>query len=415
MLHQVVAIGDIHLQSTHPRNGARLAAVDQIIEEGVRLPGLIAWVQLGDVFHGRSTPADRNAIAERLVTMAWHAPVVIVRGNHDAPGDLDIFRRLDTNYDIVVATEPGEVTLQNTPTGAFLQLALLPYPQRAGLVAAGVTADATQEAGRRALEDIVRGFAANFETQRQAGSRFQLFAAHVNVLGSVTSNGQPVVGQEVSLDRGALDRLGPTVPKVLGHIHTPQRIGDARYAGSICRMDFGEVEEKRYLVVEWDDEGASYRSCPIAVAPMFHVEGVLSREGLTLAEDASDEVRTRFERREWAGCEVRLRYSFPASERAVLEQAAVDMVGLFEGAAHLQLEPVAIPDRALRAPEVASAKTLREKVDAWARVNGGRAVPATMCDKLARLEHDEPTQLLSAVANQVAAIETPAPREEVTL
>ncbi len=401
MLHQVVAIGDIHAQASHPRNAARLAALDQIIDEGVQLPGLTAWVQLGDVFHGRSTPADRNAIAERLLRMAFYAPVVIVRGNHDAPGDLDIFRRLETNYGIVVATEPCEVTLQNTPSGLWLPLALLPYPQKAGLVAAGVTADATLIAGREALADIMRGFAANLETRRLAGSAFQLFAGHVTVEGALASNGQPQVGIELALDRSMLDGLGP-IPKVLGHIHKPQAIGDALYVGSVCRMDFGEVEAKRYLVIAYDGEDVTYTSRPIAVAPMFHVEGTLNRTGFTLDSD-DPETGRRFLANDWAGCEVRVRYHFQASERSCLDEAVLQTA--FSSAERLQLEPVAIPDRALRAPEVASAKTLREKVDAWARLNGGTAVPATVCDKLARLEHDDAAQLLTEVANQVAAVE----------
>jgi len=404
MLHQVVAIGDIHLQSTHPRNGARLAALDQIIREGLALPRLALWALLGDVFHGRSTPQDRNDLATRLQQMAERAPVVILKGNHEAEGDLDIFGELHATWPIDVFDAPEVVGIR-TPNQIAFRVAVLPYPHKGQLIANGTAADETLQAAGGHLADIMRGFAADLHD-----ARYPLFLGHVNVAGAVCSNGQPNIGREIELDPGLFDLFAPRIPKILGHVHRAQPIGGGTYVGSVCRLDFNETEEKRYLVIEYLDDPDLFPvfvSSPIDVAPMFLIEGTLSREGFTLAGDTSDEVRARFNRRDWAGAEARVRYAFPASERAVLEQAAVDMVGLFEGAAHLQLEPVAIPDRALRAPEVASAKTLREKVDAWARVNGGRAVPATMCDKLARLEYDEPTQLLSAVANQVAAIETP--------
>jgi hypothetical protein len=72
-----------------------------------------------------------------------------------------------------------------------------------------------------------------------------LMIGHVNVAGAQLSNGQPSIGHEIELNPKHLDRLGD-IPKLLNHIHKPQTIAGAHYAGSVCRLDYGEIEEKRY-------------------------------------------------------------------------------------------------------------------------------------------------------------------------
>jgi hypothetical protein len=47
-----------------------------------------------------------------------------------------------------------------------------------------------------------------------------LFAAHVNVEGSIASNGQPSIGKELSITTEMLRMFGD-VAQILGHIHLP--------------------------------------------------------------------------------------------------------------------------------------------------------------------------------------------------
>lgn len=410
MLTSFIHIGDTHLHSGHPRNAARLAALDQIIAEGSALPTLGAWLWPGDLFHGRSTVEDRNALIDRVLRMAARAPVVVCPGNHgqESQGDLDFLARLRGEYPIYVVTQPRIVRFK-AATGVETAIAVLPYPQKAGLIAAGVTADATLQAGHEALAAILRDLGAWLESARLNGD-LTAFIGHVNVAGSRACAGQPQIGRELELDPHELGSLGGCYIG-LNHIHEPQEVGGAHYAGSIAPMDWGEVTPRSYNVIDcrrvgdviegylWD---YTVTRCPIRAARLIHVEGTLNRTGFTLESDDPD-IGRRFLENDWGGCEVRVRFSFLASERSCLDEAVLQTA--FSSAERLQLEPVAIPDRALRAPEVASAKTLREKVDAWARLNGGAAVPATVCDKLARLEHDDAAQLLTEVANQVAAAE----------
>ena len=66
---------------------------------------------------------------------------------------------------------------------------------------------------------------------------------------------------------------------------------------------------------------------------------------------------------------------------------------------------MAVPDRALRAPEVAAARTLPEKVEAWAR-HVGVATSDAVLMKLARLEQSDPAALVGEVEAWVRELET---------
>ena len=62
----------------------------------------------GDLYERRSTPAERRAASDWLRVVADRCPVVIVRGNHDALGDLPLLAKLRTKHPIRVedAREP---------------------------------------------------------------------------------------------------------------------------------------------------------------------------------------------------------------------------------------------------------------------------------------------------------------------
>ena len=202
MAFQIVGIGDWHQKSTSTRNAARMKALDQILQEGVQLPALAAWLQVGDVYDSRSTVEDRNTVAGSLVAMAQHAPVIVVGGNHCAPGDLDVLGKLASRWPIYVVTSPRVLSL-TLATGQPAHVACLPYPHRASLVAAGVGRDELLDVGMQALQDTCSRLAAELTEKTAELGGIGLFAAHVNVEGSIASNGQPSIGKELSITTGA--------------------------------------------------------------------------------------------------------------------------------------------------------------------------------------------------------------------
>lgn len=394
---QLVAIGDAHFGPQGGRNADRYRAFDQIVAAGLALDGLGAWLLLGDLFHARCTIDDRNALADRFRQMADRAPIVAIYGNHCMPGDLDIFGRLKAGYPISIVARPAVLSLRLATT-QMAAIACLPYPQRGGLISAGTTRSTTLEAGREALGAIVLGLAADLGEAKARGL-LTFTVAHLNVGGAISSVGQPQVGQEIEADPLMIQQLREHGPVLLGHIHRPQEIHGAYYAGSITAQDFGELEPKRFLIAEYEQTASRWThrvtSRPLDTPRLYHVDGDLTREGFSWRVTAGPGGEVQPAPASWIGCEVRARYRYRASERSVLTDALVQAE--FAQAAHLVLDPIAISDRALRAPQVAAARTLAEKVQAWAE-QSGHVVSPSLLAKLAVLEQSDPTAVLTSVA-----------------
>lgn len=434
MFTNLIHIGDVHA-APGPRNADRFRALDQIIAEGCALDILGAWLLPGDLNHARMTIEDRNALAGRLMWMASRAPVVICYGNHDAPGDLDVFAKLKTDWPIYVVDTPRCVSVLLADNGGQATIFVLPYPTKAGLVTAGIAHGDLIPTASDALDAIFMQAAADLDVARARGD-LTLMIGHVNVAGSTMSAGQPNVGHEIEIGPQQLARLGP-IYKGLNHIHVAQDLHGAYYAGSICRLSWGEIEPKSYLVITYDSTNwkeltaanipSMIERRPIDVAPMYHVEGELTAEGFTWRCTAGpggvsqepprcvcagylvDSTILLAEKGClkccgsgvcWHGCEVRVRVRFKQSARSILELARVR--GEFEGALRLEIEPIATPDRDIRAPEVALVRTLPEKLAVYAKV--ADLTPGQL-GKLAALEHHDPQRLLSDVAAEMARLE----------
>lgn len=401
MVTRFIHIGDVHLLHGHPRNADRLQSLDQIVNEAACLERLGAILIPGDLYHQRSTVDDRNALSLRLQQLASLAPVVLVRGNHDAPGDLDILSKLKARWPIYVVTRPMvlQVPLAGGETAA---IACVPYPDKNGLVAAAVAPGDIVPTAGQLLDVIFMQLAHELSLAAVAGC-IPLFFGHVNVRGSIASTGQPQIGMEIEVDVAMLERL-PAVYCGLSHIHKAQEIGRGVYAGSIAAMDYGEREPKSYNIIEAVRDGsewtATWTAEPIFTPPMFHVEGDLARDGFTLAAGTDAETKHRYHAGDWAGCDVRCRYTYLASEKSVLnEQLVRDQ---FPDALRLKVEAVAIADRELRAPEVAAARTLPEKLAAYRKEP---TLAPSMAEKVDALETHTTEQLLAMVAETLAAIE----------
>jgi hypothetical protein len=412
-----VCIGDMH-HKPDDRQPDRLAAFDQILREGKAVPHLAAWLVTGDIFDAGAAARDCNGIDERLQDMASVAPVVVCYGNHDRPGDLDGFARLAAPWPIMVVDRPWTVRfLSPVPSvdRQYVSIFVLPYPHRAGLVSLGLAPGAIVDAGADCLEPIFLTAAAELAEARARGD-VTLMMGHVNVVGAVASTGQPQVGREIELGTRHLDRLGD-IPKILGHIHKPQIVASgAYYVGSSCRLDYGEIEPKRWLDVTAfanmnSPIGVSYHieSHPLDVAPMFHVDGTLGREGFVIdlsaaaPKDADEaEVIRRYGMNDWTGCDVRVRYTYQASERLALTPELARLP--FATARRLKVEGIAQADRELRAPAVVLAKTLVDKVAAYRHTPD---LSSSIAGKVQLLEQGDDAATLAAVTATLTAIETP--------
>lgn len=379
----VPVIGDAHFKQD-ARQPDRLASVDQIIRECLVLPvGL--WAVPGDLYDAGSDVFSRNAWGDRMRQMANIAPVVACYGNHDRDGDLYLLSQIGATWPIYVVDRPQTIDVA-TPQGQTVTVFVLPYPHPSGFVAAGTPTGDVVAIARNALDAIFMDAGARLHAAREA-KRPTLFIGHANVGGSKMSTGQPLIGKEIELDEQLLMRLGDC-PKVLNHIHLPQEIGGAILTGSITAMSWGETEAKRYVRIDYDVEQATdvlaqlrgaglfaemqsapwqwkALSCPLNTPQLVLVNARFENMTFTYDIDPSTVAAT---------AHVRVRVRFPETERQFFEYGKSQVVEAFAHVQKLQIEPICETDRGLRAPEVAAAQTLPEKLKAWCDANG-EAVP----------------------------------------
>ena len=330
-----------------------------LVERGVDLV-----LHAGDVFERKSTPRERMAFASWVRQVTDHAPLLIVRGNHDAVGDLPLFARLETKHPVIVEEGAAVHVVAGVAVGC------LAWPRRAEILAAAghEGREATEQLAGDALRAVLRGLGQ--ELANQEGPRILL--SHAMVRGSVTSTGQPLVGCDLEIGLDDLALAGADFV-ALGHIHKGQQWDPGgvpmAYPGSPRRTSFGELESKAYLVVDLFPG----RRGEIAVervetpsTPMVHVDAEVRELGgslLLVAEDAPDDVR---------GAEVRLRYLVDADQRELGKRLAAERKEalLRDGAVDVRVEEVVRPTTRARAPEVAKATTLEGKLRSfWAAKN----------------------------------------------
>lgn len=362
MTTRIAIIADSHFDE-HSRFEETVRIHDWIARDMAER-GVDLVLHAGDVFERKSTPKERLAVAAWLWRVAELRPVVIVRGNHDAVGDLALQGKLQARHPIVVEEAAAVHVVAGVAVGC------LAWPRRSELLAQAESHASAEDAARLALQNVVRGL--GLEMARHAGPRVLL--AHAMVRGSVTSTGQPLVGCDMELGLEDLS-LADAHLVALGHVHMGQAWETADgapvvYPGSPRRSNFGELEAKGYLVVEFDAEGADevrVTRVETPATPMLHVTGAMAdgecpETGEPIRVLMLDDVP-----QELAGAEVRFRYSVPADER---ERARILADGWkttfeFDGAVHVQVEEVVIPTTRARAPEVAAAPGLAEKLVAY--------------------------------------------------
>lgn len=328
----------------------------------------------GDIYERGSTPLEREAVAEMLTAMAEICPVVISKGNHDRERDVELMRRLRTKHPIIVESRAGVHHVAGAAIGAIA------WPEPAYLTA---QAESSEQAGaciRGALTNILRGLG----TQLAEHDGPRILLGHLMVDGSVTSTGQPLLGQPINVSLTDL-ALARAHFGCIGHIHKAQAFDVSGaphwYPGSPFRTSFGEMETKQVLLAEFDQRGlVAVHEVATPATPMVHLDGDFGPDGLwSTAPGPSAK-----------GAEIRFRYRVANEHREAAKAAAEKFraAWLAEGAINVQVEQEIVVETRARMPEVVSAISPAEKLEAyWAAkgfVPGERRDP--LLEKFAELE-----------------------------
>lgn len=303
------------------------------------------FLSAGDIYERASTPKEREAAADWLVHMAEVCPVVITRGNHDKDLDLEILARLESRHPIHVISQACVVHV------AGAAIAAVPWPNPAALKVSGMEP-------KEALRGVLRGLGSQMEDHD--GPRILL--GHLMVDGSTVSNGQPLLGQPINVGLDDL-ALANAHLGIMGHIHKAQRWDinghPHLYTGSPFRTEFGQTEEKTFVLAEFDgNKLVSLEEIPTAASPMVHLTGEWDEvEGVLYADVDENQV---------IGAEVRLRYEVPLDRRVKAKEMALRYKEeiLQCGALSVKVEEVPVVVKRARAPEVARSRSIAEKLPA---------------------------------------------------
>lgn len=346
---KILASGDHHFDQ-HSRFEECIRVHANMVEIG-RRERVDVFVSAGDIYERASTPRERKAVVEWIVAMAETAPVLIVRGNHDRPYELGLLAQLETRHPVLVVEDARVVHV------AGAAFACVAWPDPASIRRAEVELG-TENLAQAALQDALRALGA--EVSEHGGPR--VLVGHLMVDGAITSSGQPLLGQpiRVGLEDLALARVHAGI---MGHIHRAATydVGGVlfSYTGSPFRTDFSQTEPKSFLLLEFDGQ-TLVRSEQVdsGATPMVHITGAWDETEKTLVAEWVEE--------EVAGAEVRLRYEVPADQRTPAWALAQDYRREFLacGAKGVKVEEVPVVVRRAKAPEVARAKAIADKLSA---------------------------------------------------
>jgi DNA repair exonuclease SbcCD nuclease subunit len=384
---RLALIGDSHFNAAPGGRFAECCSIHQWIAQDIAERGVDLCVHSGDIFERKSSPDERRAVAMWIQAITRHAPMVIVKGNHDAPLDLSLFEKLETDNPVIVEEGAGVHYVNG-----FL-LGCLAWPTKASVLAMAPDAVLSHAEGEliagEALRNVLRGLGAQMEQweprcQREAvewANRAsvpvpKILVAHAMVRGSRVSTGQPLVGCDFELGLEDLE-LAQADFCCLGHIHMPQDWTHAGktivYPGSPRRTTFGELEEKSYVIADFDGTGVTWQRIVTPCNAMLHVDDEwglwpeqTGGERAWLCGPPASEL-TDGGLKSIAGAEIRFRYEVSADfrdeARAAAQVVRDEMLAL--GAASVQVEEVVKSAGTARAPEVAKARTLIDKLRAY--------------------------------------------------
>lgn len=340
----------------------------------------------GDVYHARSTLIERSFIADWTREVADFAPLAIVAGNHDHVGvgdeigDVAMLGRLSTVHPVYAAERPAAFAIAGCSVG------MVPWPRKANLLAAlgkPVAHEQSNAIAAECLRDVYRGMGALMA--RNPGPR--LLLTHAMIDGARTDHDQPIVGADMAVSVADL-ALARATFTACSHVHAAQEWtfdgAPFVYAGSPRSCNFGEPGAKSYVIAEFEDDGRfiSWERVPTPSTPLLLLESTFA-DGL-LPVDPSVDVR---------GAEIRLRYTVDADAREGARRAAEALRDAWtaQGAVSVKVEPIVRSILRARAPEVARARTMRDKVEAfWTATSRTVEEPrrARLLGRLAQIEVD---------------------------
>ena len=251
-------------------------------------------VVAGDLFDaGSPTPVAEEIVWRCLLDLAEVAPVVVVAGNHDNPIRIDAVAPLLEKNRVTALGAPrspdqGGLTLIEE---AGARVGMLPFVSQRGIVRVEdiMGSDPDQNAGK--FEERMRRVLERLTTEMTSDT-VNILVGHLTVYGATAGGGEReahIFGYAVpaSVFPGHLSYVA------LGHLHRQQRVphpGAVWYSGSPMQLDFGEVDDRKGVLVVEANPGRPSRVTEVPVTSgrrLVTVQGTLD-EVIARAGDIGD-------------------------------------------------------------------------------------------------------------------------------
>jgi exonuclease SbcD len=248
----------------------------------------------GDVFDTSSpTPASEEIVWRALLELSAVSPVLVVAGNHDSAARLDAVSpllRMGRVSVVGAPVKPGEGGLIHLEE-AGVKAAMLPFVSQRGVVKVEdmMDSDPDQHAGK--YSDRVARIVAAL-TAEMTEDTVNILVSHLTVFGAERGGGERqahVFGYAVpaSVFPGHLGYVA------LGHLHRQQKVphaGQVWYSGSPLQLDFGEVDDRKGILLVDAEAGKPARVTTIPLTSgrdLKTMRGTLE-EVVARAGDAGD-------------------------------------------------------------------------------------------------------------------------------
>jgi len=394
----------LHTSDTHWNERSRIgdsAEMMRLMLQGAREHAVDLIVHAGDFFERRSCPTERTYLASWLQAAAAIAPVYGVRGNHDQPGDLEVFNRLETvnpiHIEDRVTAEPGSSWMVHVSGGRQIACLGMAWIDKAHLAAGldpTVDAEASRDLAVTAVRDLLATLRAEATRARNQGA-VPILVTHVMLGGSVVSSGQILIGQGIDLSPSDLLDVG-AVYVACGHIHVSQEFfgGRVAYSGNPTRHDYGEANEpKGYRIVTLTDEGefvsSEFIELPTRSMVLIECDWASGEGAVALSGGIDPNCFLLDHKREVAGALVRFRYRVRAQHLHLVDRDVIEKILLADGAHEVKVEAVVVSDTRVRSEEIATATSVTEKVQAYLQAKNIPVEPVQfdrLVEKLGGLE-----------------------------
>ena len=352
------------------------------------------------------------------------APVVIIRGtkSHDREAPY-IFQHLQAKHPIYVGTEIEQIALveplldkplfvpldQVGDNKIIATFTLLPSVDKSYLYAQTGSDIASGNAElRELLHDVMSGFGVINNAIPSPIPR--IMVAHGMMTGAQFSSGQTAIGED--LEFGINDLAAANCDYIaMGHVHMLQSFSHngkviAWYSGSPGRMNFGEREEKGFLMPEFNGREYTQHFHPTPARRFVFgeadwrsggKEAVLTELGKCLADCKM--------------ADVRFRYSITEEDKNSISREDMEKQLIDAGATRVKVECQIIPKERQRAAGISKLTTLPEKVAKWGETIG-QDIPQSVLDIAAVIEGKDVEELIDMAMKRIGQTPSTDDRQE---